>query len=238
MDNKEKIEWRKFYDIKDELFKLIFGNTETLEDSSSKFYRCLCFTQNEEILRKIKNLTKEMNKQYKIASKTKGDYKESPIVINDVENIIINTYDSYSSYKIEKGSVIAAIGSIQVSEVSILKNFWGKDYQKNLKKYNLIENENKNSVFIGCEDLLKLAKAKVIQRRNFTGLRYTLNIRKTGQTVSERYKYGIIILDKKPTINYANKEAKRKHSLSLVGERVEFPFPAILNCDLFIKEKE
>lgn len=46
-----------------------------------------------------------------------------------------------------------------------------------------------------------------------------------------------MIIDKKAAVSFANKEAKRKYSLEVSGARVEFPFPTVLDCDLFIKEK-
>ena len=234
---KRKIEWKKFYSIKDKLLGLLFNNTEVLNDSSSKYTRCICFTEDRELLEKIETLGKELNAQYKIASKDMKDYKEIPVILKDIENIIINSYESYSSCKYEKGSRSSSLGTVQVSYVSLLEDFWGKTYEKNLKKYNLIENRETNRVSMKMEDILALANAKVIQKRTPTGLRYTLNIRKIGETVSVRYKYGILIIDKKATVSFANKEAKRRHSLDIIGERVEFPFPTALDCDLFIKEK-
>ncbi len=234
---KKRIEWKKFYDIKNELFALILKKTKILDDSSSKFHRYICFTEDKELLKKIEILSKELNSQYKIASQKNNDYRELPIILKDVENIIINSYDSYSSYKFEKGDIKALLGTVQVNSVTELENEWGKMYQKNLKKYKLIENREKNKIIMRMEDILDLANAKVIQRRNFTGLRYVLNIRKVGENVSTRYKYGIIIIDKKAVIKNANKEAERKHSLNISGVRVKFPFSTNLDCDLFIKEK-
>lgn len=101
---KEKIEWRKFYEIKEKLWSLISKETTELDDSSSKLSRWICLTTDEELLQKIEELIKKLNKQYKIAAKEKVDYKYSPVILRNVENIIINSYDSYSSYKIE-GSV-------------------------------------------------------------------------------------------------------------------------------------
>lgn len=235
--NNRKKEWKKFYNIKDELLGLLFNNTEVLNDSSSKYTRCICFTEDKELLEKIELLGKELNIQYKIASEDIKDCREIPVILNDVENIIINSYESYSSYKYEKGSRLSSVGTVQVSYVSLLEDFWGKNYEKNLKKYKLLENREKNRVSMKMEDILELASAKVIQKRTPTGLRYTLNIRKVGETLSKRYKYGIMIIDKKAAVSFANKEAKRKHSLEVSGERVEFPFPTVLDCDLFIKEK-
>ena len=40
---KKRIEWKKFYDIKNELFALILKKTKILDDSSSKFHRYICF---------------------------------------------------------------------------------------------------------------------------------------------------------------------------------------------------
>lgn len=234
---KDKIEWKKFYNIKDELFDILFKNTEVLNESSSKYTRCICFTEDKNLLERIDFLTKELNEQYKIASEDNKDYKETPIILYDVENIVINSYESYSSYKFTKGSSQSISGIIKVNTVTALESEWGKNYQKNLEKYNLIENREKNRVEIRIEDILNLVNAKVIQKRTSTGLRYTLNIRKFGENISKRYKYGIIVIDKKAIVSFANKEAKRKHSLEVSGERVEFPFPTILNCDLFIKEK-
>lgn len=234
----EKIEWRKFYEIKDELWSLISRETTELDDSSSKLSRWICLTTDEELLKKIEDLIKKLNKQYKIAAKEKGDYKYTPVILRGVENIIINSYDSYSSYRIEKGTRISAIGVIRVSKISMLENFWGKDYNKNIKKYKLIENRENNNIYMSYEDLLELANARVIQIRNYTGQRYTLNVRNIGENISKRHKYGIVIVDNERVIvNHANKEAKRKHSLDIIGERVKFPFPEYLNCDLFIKEK-
>ena len=235
---KEKIEWRKFYEIKDELWSLISRETTELDDSSSKLSRWICLTTDEELLKKIEDLIKKLNKQYKIAAKEKGDYKYTPVILRGVENIIINSYDSYSSYRIEKGTRISAIGVIRVSKISMLENFWRKDYNKNIKKYKRIENKENNNVYMEYEDLLELANARVIQARNLTGKRYTLNVRRVGEQLSKRYRYGIVIVDNENVIiNYANKEAKRSHSLEISGERVKFPFPEDTPCDLFIKEK-
>lgn len=129
---KEKIEWRKFYEIKEKLWSLISKETTELDDSSSKLSRWICLTTDEELLQKIEELIKKLNKQYKIAAKEKVDYKYSPVILRNVENIIINSYDSYSSYKIEKGTRISAIGVIRVSKVFMLETFWGKDYNKNI----------------------------------------------------------------------------------------------------------
>lgn len=234
----EKIEWRKFYEIKDELWSLISRETTELDDSSSKLSRWICLTTDEKLLKKIEDLIKKLNKQYKIAAKEKGDYKYTPVILRNVENIIINSYDSYSSYRIEKGTRISATGVIRVSKISMLENFWRKDYNKNIKKYKLIENKENNNVYMNYDDLLELANARVIQARNLTGKRYTLNVRRVGEQLSKRYRYGIVIVDNENVIiNYANKEAKRSHSLEISGERVKFPFPEDTPCDLFIKEK-
>ena len=237
VEEKERIEWKKFYDMKDELWKLIARETKGLDDSSGKLERWLCFTDDEELLKKIKESTKKLNKQYQIASKEKTNYRYAPVILRGVENIIINSYNSYSSRKIERGTS-TAIGRILVSKITMLENCWGKDYNKNLKKYKLIEDRENNNVYMNCEDLLELANARVIQIRNYTGQRYTLNVRNIGENISKRHKYGIVIVDNERVIvNHANKEAKRKHSLDIIGERVKFPFPEYLNCDLFIKEK-
>lgn len=234
----EKIEWRKFYEIKEELWNLIARETTELDDSSGKFERWLCLTTDEELLQKIEKLIKKLNRQYRIATKEKGEFKQIPIILRAVENVIINSYDSYSSSKIIKGTATSAIGMLQVSAVDILENFWGEDYKKNLKKYKLIENRGKNKIYMGYEDLLELANARVIQIRNYTGQRYTLNVRSVGEQLSKRYRYGIVIVDNNNiVVKHANKEAKRSHSLEISGERVKFPFPEALNCDLFIKEK-
>lgn len=235
--DKEKVEWKKFYDLRNSIYELILKNAEFLDDSSSKFYRWLCYIKDKDLLKKIDILIKEMNEQYKIASKEEKEYRETPIILNDVENIIINSYDSYSSQSIVKGTIMARLGLVKLSSIDILKQVWGENYNKNLKNYKLIENRRNNTVVIGFEDLLTLANARVIQERNFTGKRYTLNVRKTGENISTRYKYGIVLLDKRPNVVFANKEAKRKHSLDISGERVQFPFPVKLTCDLFIKEK-
>ena len=42
----------------------------------SKYTRCICFTTDEELLKKIEVLGKELNIQYKIASKDIKDYRE------------------------------------------------------------------------------------------------------------------------------------------------------------------
>lgn len=237
VEEKERIEWKKFYDMKDELWKLIARETKGLDDSSGKLERWLCFTDNEELLKKIEESTKKLNKQYQKASKEKVGYRNAPVILKGVENIIINSYDSYSSRKIEKGTS-SAMGRILVSKITMLESFWGKSYKKNLKKYKLIENREKNKIYIGYEDLLELANARVIQIRNYTGQRYTLNVRSVGEQLSKRYRYGIVIVDNNNiVVKHANKEAKRKHSLEISGERVKFPFPEYLNCDLFIKEK-
>ena len=53
----EKIEWRKFYEIKDELWSLISRETTELDDSSSKLSRWICLTTDEELLKKIEETT-------------------------------------------------------------------------------------------------------------------------------------------------------------------------------------
>ena len=60
----------------------------------------------EELLKKIEDSTKKLNKQYQKASKEKVGYRNAPVILRGVENIIINSYDSYSSRKIEKGTWI------------------------------------------------------------------------------------------------------------------------------------
>lgn len=237
IEEKERIEWKKFYDMKEELWNLISKETTEIDDSSGKLERWLCFTKNEELLKKIEDSTKKLNKQYRKVSKEKVGYRNAPVILRGVENIIINSYDSYSSRKIEKGTS-SAMGRILVSKITMLESFWGKSYKRNLKKYKLIEDSENNNIYMNCEDLLELANARVIQARNLTGKRYTLNVRKIGEHISKRHKYGIVIVDNERVIvQQANKEARRKHSLDIVGERVKFPFPEYLNCDLFIKEK-
>ena len=235
----EKIEWRKFYQLKDELWKLIANKTAQLDDSSGKLSRWICLTTDEELLKKIEFLSKELNGQYKIASKENKDYRETPTIIRDVENIIINSYDSYSSRTYTEDSPLSKLATITVNTVTSLEDIWGKSYEKNLKKYKLIEDRKRNVVAMGVDDIIELSNAKSIQIRHKTGLRYTLNVRKIGEQVSKRYKYGIVIVNNEDVvINQANKEAKRKHSLDVSGERVEFPFPVNLNCEVFIKEKK
>ena len=222
IEEKERIEWKKFYDMKEELWNLIAKETTEIDDSSGKLERWLCFTKNEELLKKIEDSTKKLNKQYQKASKEKVGYRNAPVILRGVENIIINSYDSYSSRKIEKGTS-SAMGRILVSKITMLESFWGKSYKRNLKKYKLIEDSENNNIYMNCEDLLELANARVIQARNLTGKRYTLNVRKIGEHISKRHKYGIVIVDNERVIvQQANKEARRKHSLDIVGERVSF----------------
>ena len=162
----EKIEWRKFYEIKDELWSLISRETTELDDSSSKLSRWICLTTDEELLKKIENLIKKLNKQYKIAAKEKGDYKYTPVILRNVENIIINSYDSYSSYRIEKGTRISAIGVIRVSKISMLENFWRKDYNKNIKKYKLIENKIERKIIYTSDSLKIMSFTKELKENN------------------------------------------------------------------------
>ena len=134
IEEKERIEWKKFYDMKEELWNLIAKGTTEIDDSSGKLERWLCFTNNEELLKKIEDSTKKLNKQYQKASKEKVGYRNAPVILRKVENIVINSYDSYSSRKIEKGTS-SAMGRILVSKITMLESFWGKSYKRNLKKY-------------------------------------------------------------------------------------------------------
>ena len=56
------------------------------------------------------------------------------MILRDVENIIINSYESYSSYKYEKGSRFSSVGTIQVSNVIYVRRFLGKKLRKKYKK--------------------------------------------------------------------------------------------------------
>ena len=181
IEEKERIEWKKFYDMKEELWNLIAKGTTEIDDSSGKLERWLCFTNNKELLKKIEDSTKKLNKQYQKASKEKVGYRNAPVILRKVENIVINSYDSYSSRKIEKGTS-SAMGRILVSKITMLESFWGKSYKRNLKKYKLIEDTENNNIYMNCEDLLELANARVIQARNLTGKRYTLNVRTVSYT--------------------------------------------------------
>ena len=237
-NDQQKILWSDFYKTKEELFYFIGRNVEILQDDSNDVsIRCICFTENQEVLKKIESLTKQLNEKYRIATKTKNNYSKAPVILQDIENIIINSYDAYSSKAIIKGSPLNIESTIKVNDIDTLKNHWGKNYEKNLKKYKLLEYTKRDIVIIGFEQLLELANAKIIQMRKATGKRYVLNIRKIGENLSKRYKYGIVIVNTKPVIEFANKEAPRKHSLASIGESVHFPFPTDLDYDLYIKEK-
>ena len=48
IEEKERIEWKKFYEMKEELWNLIAKETTEIDDSSGKLERWLCFTKNEE----------------------------------------------------------------------------------------------------------------------------------------------------------------------------------------------
>lgn len=60
IEEKERIEWKKFYDMKEELWNLIARETTEIDDSSGKLERWLCFTNNEELLKKNRGFNKKI----------------------------------------------------------------------------------------------------------------------------------------------------------------------------------
>lgn len=60
IEEKERIEWKKFYEMKEELWNLIAKETTEIDDSSGKLERWLCFTKNEELLKKNRGFNKKI----------------------------------------------------------------------------------------------------------------------------------------------------------------------------------
>lgn len=238
--NSTRALWREYFNKKENLYDYIRENTiclrsdeteDPLLDSPGEFLlrkpkknnraRCIYFTEDEKILNIISKKSKELEDFFNKINNGKRQSLDIPKLFHDVEMININVNDAYESIKIDETN---ATKLFPIAKEEALKSYWGDDYLKNLKKYEL-------STYLGFveiknENLLKLANAKILQARKLTGKKYMVKIRQKGNNLSSKHRYGFIVVDNKPIINESNKQLMRSHSLELTGNKFECPIPS------------
>lgn len=226
--------WREYYIKRDELYDYIKENTICLrsdeEDREETDFgrirrvnkvRGIYYTKDQEMLNSISKKSKELENFFNEITMGKRKSMDIPMIFNDVENINVTINEAYESIKIDKNN---AEKYFDIVKDSVLRLDWGENYSENMKKYKL-ENFLQFAA-IQNKDLLKLANAKVLQVRKKSGNKYMVKIRKKGEHQSVRERYGFIVVDTIPSIYDSPKQAKRRHSLELIGEEFECPIPS------------
>lgn len=226
--------WREYYIKRDELYDYIKENTICLRSDEENReetdfgrtrrvnkVRGIYYTKDQEILSSISKKSKELENFFNEINMGKRKSMDIPMIFNDVENINITINEAYESIKIDKNN---AEKYFDIVKDSVLRLDWGENYSENMKKYKL-ENFLQFAA-IKNKDLLKLANAKVLQVRKKSGNKYMVKIRKKCEHQSIRERYGFIVVDTIPSIYDSPKQAKRSHSLELIGEEFECPIPS------------
>lgn len=226
--------WREYYIKRDELYDYIKENTICLRSDEENReetdfgrtrrvnkVRGIYYTKDQEILSSISKKSKELENFFNEITMGKRKSMDIPMIFNDVENINITINEAYESIKIDKNN---AEKYFDIVKDSVLRLDWGENYSENMKKYKL-ENFLQFAA-IKNKDLLKLANAKVLQVRKKSGNKYMVKIRKKDEHQSIRERYGFIVVDTIPSIYDSPKQAKRSHSLELIGEEFECPIPS------------
>nr|WP_317279421.1 hypothetical protein [uncultured Fusobacterium sp.] len=226
--------WREYYIKRDELYDYIKENTICLRSDEENReetdfgrtrrvnkVRGIYYTKDQEMLSSISKKSKELENFFNEITMGKRKSMDIPMIFNDVENINITINEAYESIKIDKNN---AEKYFDIVKDSVLRLDWGENYSENMKKYKL-ENFLQFAA-IKNKDLLKLANAKVLQVRKKSGNKYMVKIRKKCEHQSIRERYGFIVVDTIPSIYDSPKQAKRSHSLELIGEEFECPIPS------------
>lgn len=226
--------WREYYIKRDELYDYIKENTICLrsdeEDREETDFgrtrrvnkvRGIYYTKDKKMLSSISKKSKELENFFNEITMGKRKSMDIPMIFNDVENINVTINEAYESIKIDKNN---AEKYFDIVKDSVLRLDWGENYSENMKKYKL-ENFLQFAA-IKNKDLLKLANAKVLQVRKKSGNKYMVKIRKKCEHQSIRERYGFIVVDTIPSIYDSPKQAKRSHSLELIGEEFECPIPS------------
>lgn len=226
--------WREYYIKRDELYDYIKENTICLRSDEENReetdfgrtrrvnkVRGIYYTKDQEILSSISKKSKELENFFNEITMGKRKSMDIPMIFNDIENINITINEAYESIKIDKNN---AEKYFDIVKDSVLRLDWGENYSENMKKYKL-ENFLQFAA-IKNKDLLKLANAKVLQVRKKSGNKYMVKIRKKCEHQSIRERYGFIVVDTIPSIYDSPKQAKRSHSLELIGEEFECPIPS------------
>ena len=226
--------WREYYIKRDELYDYIKENTICLRSDEENReetdfgrtrrvnkVRGIYYTKDQEILSSISKKSKELENFFNEITMGKRKSMDIPMIFNDIENINITINEAYESIKIDKNN---AEKYFDIVKDSVLRLDWGENYSENMKKYKL-ENFLQFAA-IQNKDLLKLANAKVLQVRKKSGNKYMVKIRKKCEHQSIRERYGFIVVDTIPSIYDSPKQAKRSHSLELIGEEFECPIPS------------
>lgn len=226
--------WREYYIKRDELYDYIKENTICLRSDEENReetdfgrtrrvnkVRGIYYTKDQEILSSISKKSKELENFFNEITMGKRKSMDIPMIFNDIENINITINEAYESIKIDKNNTEKYF---DIVKDSVLRLDWGENYSENMKKYKL-ENFLQFAA-IKNKDLLKLANAKVLQVRKKSGNKYMVKIRKKCEHQSIRERYGFIVVDTIPSIYDSPKQAKRSHSLELIGEEFECPIPS------------
>lgn len=229
--------WREYYIKRDELYDYIKENTICLRsDEENKEetdfgrtrrvnkVRGIYYTKDQEILLSISKKSKELENFFNEITMGKRKSMDIPMVFTDVENINITINEAYESIKIDKNN---AEKYLDIAKDDVLRLSWGEYYSENMKKYKL-ENFLQFAA-IKNKDLLALANAKVLQARKYSGNKYMIKIRKKGEHLSKRERYGFIVVDTIPSIYDSPKQAKRSHALDFTGNEFECPIPSLYN---------
>ncbi|WP_448821965.1 hypothetical protein [Cetobacterium sp.] len=251
LDKEKKEEWKKYYKLQEEVFDFIFKNSEVITDNrSSKYIRTINYVEDKEKLKMIKRKINKLAKEYKeVSGKERLPYN-FPIILNDVENININTNTAVQSFSITRKEENNRQYFKPLKEFKREFNFDVEKINEVMKKYKLeierkeidLEDDEEDektiveSVYITYKNLLDLAGADVIQVHIPNGIEYILTIRKIGETRSKKQRYGFIILDNLATVQYSTKQAKRSHSYEKTLEKFEFSFETV--ATYYIKEKK
>lgn len=254
MLNKDKARWKEYFLLENSILDYINSNTICLTNDTTnqeiKYIRKIMYTSDKNIIKNLEKKIKNLKSKYiEILGKdTNRMSRNFPIIIKNVENINMNMNSAYQSLQIDRTTKknmnkIFHLTDIFFDDIETMKKI-----NKVKEKYNLIiENTEINEngqeeainiwkISIKGEDLLDISNSNKLQLHYFTGTQFILNIRKKGENRSKRYKYGVVILDSKPTISNSNKEARRSHTLDNTCDKFYFEFE--IYPVIYIKEKK
>lgn len=214
----DKQDFRKFYiDKVCSLHEWIFNNSEILY---SKNLKMNLYKSHEAYVRAIVKINDDKKDEFinyldwfnemRSESLKLSPYdkkKNVPVFIENVANINISKAEAKTSQKVKP------------EEFYCLYRFPKEKAKEEINHH--IDLYKKMGIEIHCEhskifasgsEIMKYANSDDIQYHHDSGTQYRLTIRKNGEQLSQRYKFGLIVLDTKPTIQLSNKEAKRAHS--------------------------
>ena len=245
--DEKKDEWKKYFQLQEEIFSFIDLNSKTLANhTNTKYIRTIKFVEDKEKLAEIKRKLKKLEKEYKTVAESERLPYNFPEIISGVENIYINSNPAVKSVSINRKNGEERLYIKTLDEFEIEFNYNKEKIDEVMKNYRLeIEREEVEflgektileDIYITYNNLLDIAGAEKIQAHFSNGIEYLLNVRKIGENRSKQRRYGFIILDNEATVQISNKQAKRSHAYSKTLEKFEFPFK--ISGAYYIKEKK